>query len=88
MGDFWAIEIFSVGSFVMLRIDGGWPEKLVRVRLLNWERKLETRELKIETRSADLAGRRGLGLAPEERNGLNRRAQKGRSKGGLEASRL
>jgi len=38
MSDFGAIEIFSDEAFVMLRIDAGWPEKLVRLseRLLNW----------------------------------------------------
>jgi len=29
MGRFRAIETFSVGPFVMLGIDSGWPEKLV-----------------------------------------------------------
>jgi len=29
IGHFEAIEIFSVEPFVMLWIDGGWPEKLV-----------------------------------------------------------
>jgi len=42
IGDFGAIEIFSDGAIVMLRIDAGWPEKLVRLsdleRLLNWDR--------------------------------------------------
>jgi len=44
MGHFWAIEIFSIEAFVMLRIDRGWPEKLVRLsgcpiaELGMWER--------------------------------------------------
>jgi len=29
IGHFAAIEIFSVGTFVMLGIDAGWPEKVV-----------------------------------------------------------
>ena len=39
MSDFEAIEIFSDGAFVMLRINTGWSEKLVRLsdRLLNWD---------------------------------------------------
>jgi hypothetical protein len=37
MSHFGANELFSVEPFVMLGIDGGWPEKFVRIRLLNWE---------------------------------------------------
>jgi len=44
MGGFGTIEIFSVGAFVILRMNAGWPEKLVRLfdRFLNWEGKLGT----------------------------------------------
>jgi len=51
---FGAIEIFSVGSFIMLGIDRSWPEKFVRFSfptdcgIGNGNGKLETRNWKLE----------------------------------------
>jgi len=42
MGQFWAIEIFGVEPFVMLGIDSGWPEKLVRFLSPNQDWRIRT----------------------------------------------
>jgi len=43
IGHFEAIEIFSVEPFVMLGIDSGWPEKLVRFLSPNQDWRIRTK---------------------------------------------
>jgi len=43
IGHFGAIEIFGVEPFVMLGIDSGWPEKLVRFLSPNQDWRIRTK---------------------------------------------
>jgi len=73
MGRFGAIEIFNVEPFVMLRIDSGWPEKFVRIRLLNWEWKLEPQSSELPQPMIRQVGEAGFAVAFRERDGTNER---------------
>jgi len=77
MSHFWANEMFSVEPFIMLGIDSGWSEKLVRffsARLPNWGKsKMENRNSKLEIRKSGAETRgAGLGDGRVSRNQANR----------------
>jgi len=66
----------------MFGIGRGWPEKLVRIRLLNWEWKLELEPRNLEL-AADLADQEsgfGVGFAKRENGADDRISEKEREK--------
>lgn len=81
MGQFCAIEIFSVGPFIILKMAGGWWEEFVRfffpIAELGELRKWRIENSKVEIRKSGAARRRGFSLGrfqemePYEATGLN-----------------